>query len=68
MIIKPDRINSRMVELACGTNNLPIQSWHIAANLNAMMEFGYCSKCGWCPEGCKREGCRNKDNYEEKRS
>lgn len=31
--------------------------WHFASNLNALMQKGYCSKCGLTPEGCKREGC-----------
>ena len=32
-------------------------SWHFATNLNAMMQHGYCTKCGLTPAGCKREGC-----------
>jgi hypothetical protein len=31
--------------------------WHFAANLNALMQNGYCRVCGLTPNGCKREGC-----------
>jgi hypothetical protein len=31
--------------------------WHMAQNLNAMMELGYCPECGLVPVGCVREGC-----------
>ena len=31
--------------------------WHRAANLNAMMKYGYCKACGLVPVGCEREGC-----------
>lgn len=31
--------------------------WHFAQNINAMMKFGYCKKCGLVPSGCEREGC-----------
>ena len=31
--------------------------WHTAQNLNALMRYGYCRKCGMVPAGCRREGC-----------
>jgi hypothetical protein len=59
-LVRPLRISEEMVRLASGNGKhgkLPIDPWHIAANLNAMMEHGYCPKCGLCPNGCEREGC-----------
>ena len=47
-------ISEEMLRLA-KTDDL----WHFAANLNAMMQLGYCPKCGLVPVGCKREGCRS---------
>lgn len=34
--------------------------WHIAQNLNAMMQDGYCRICGLVPAACKRGGCGHK--------
>ena len=59
-LVRPLRISEEMVRIASGNGKygkLPIDPWHIASNLNAMLEHGYCPKCGLCPNGCEREGC-----------
>lgn len=54
-LVGPSRLVSEdMVNRATYGTDDP---WHIAANLNAMMELGYCKKCGLVPVGCEREGC-----------
>lgn len=57
----PSKISVDMVRIALGetkgTRQRPMDPWHVAANLNAMLEFGYCRRCGMCPAGCEREGC-----------
>lgn len=53
-IVKPTRITKEMLRLAY-TEDLV----HYAENLNAMLQFGYCNKCGLTPDGCIREGCSN---------
>jgi len=52
-VVRPVIITEEMMRLAC-TDDL----WHYAQNLNAMMRYGYCNKCGLTPNGCEREGCR----------
>lgn len=52
MIIKPEKITEEVLSL-CQTTDL----WHFAENINAMMEYGYCSVCKLTPVGCVREGC-----------
>jgi hypothetical protein len=52
-VVRPSRITEDMMRFA-RTDDL----WHYAANLNAMLEHGYCNKCGLTPNGCEREGCR----------
>lgn len=52
-IVHPRYITADMVRFA-KTDEL----CHFAYNLNAMLEFGYCDKCGLTPVGCVREGCR----------
>jgi hypothetical protein len=59
-LVRPARITEEMVRLAfygCKSEQRPVDPWHVAANLNAMMEHGYCPKCGLVPDGCEREGC-----------
>ena len=52
-VVRPSRITEEMMRFS-RTDDL----WHYAANLNAMLEHGYCNKCGLTPNGCEREGCR----------
>lgn len=54
-IVYPDKITEEMVLFATQAT----RAWHVAANLNAMLQFGYCRTCGLCPVGCDREGCRS---------
>lgn len=60
-IIFPERITEDMVIRASKAS----QPWHVAANLNAMLQFGYCRTCGMCPVGCDREGCKSNVQVEE---
>lgn len=50
-----------MIRRVFRNHPLPYDAWHIAANINAMMQHGYCSKCGLTPNGCAREGCGQND-------
>ena len=59
-IVKPTRITEDMIRLA-KTDDL----WHFANNLNAMLQYGYCSECGLVPAGCRREGCGANDDESE---
>ena len=59
-LVRPSRITEEMVRLAfcgCKSEQRPVDPWHVAANLNAMLDHGYCPKCGLVPVGCEREGC-----------
>lgn len=58
-VIKSEFITAEMVDIASRASS----SDHIAANLNALLKYGYCSKCKLVPHGCEREkGCRSEDN------
>lgn len=51
--VYPDCITEEMIHFARTDDD-----WHFARNLTAMLEDGYCPKCGLVPVGCEREGCR----------
>lgn len=53
--VYPKRITEEMINLAKVDS-----SWHFAENLNSMLEFGYCKKCGLFPKSCK---CKNDQDY-----
>ena len=59
-IVRPDGIITEEMMRFAKTDDL----WHFAANLNAMLSHGYCSKCGLTPAGCQREGCRSNNQQE----
>jgi len=63
--VRPQRITEEMVRLATRGTTDP---WHIAANLNAMREHGYCPNCGLVPAGCEREGCGQKRPVQPRRN
>ena len=53
--VYPDCITGEMIHFARTDDD-----WHFARNLTAMLQDGYCPKCGLVPAGCEREGCRAK--------
>ena len=50
--VRPLRVSEEMLKFARSDD-----LWHFAANLNAMLNNGYCPKCGLVPDGCVNEGC-----------
>jgi len=55
--VYPDGITEEMMAFAKTDD-----TFHFAANLNAMLEHGYCKECGLVPSGCEREGCGGKES------